>query len=57
MHIHVESPDGEAKFWVEPVIALASETGMKTKELNEIQDYIKENKNEIISRWKKHFGE
>jgi hypothetical protein len=28
MHIHVHSPDGEAKFWLEPVIALADAYGL-----------------------------
>lgn len=31
MHIHVHSPDGEAKFWLEPVIALANSQGLSAK--------------------------
>ena len=29
MHVHVQSPDGEAKFWLEPTIALAHNHGLK----------------------------
>jgi hypothetical protein len=28
MHVHVQSPDGEAKFWLEPVIAQAQNYGL-----------------------------
>ncbi|WP_159294951.1 DUF4160 domain-containing protein [Microcystis aeruginosa] len=27
-HIHVRSPDGECKFWLEPIIILASNRGI-----------------------------
>ena len=29
MHVHVQSPDGEAKFWLEPEIALAQNQGLR----------------------------
>jgi hypothetical protein len=35
MHVHVFSPDGEAKFWLEPQIELALNKGLKTVELTE----------------------
>ena len=28
MHVHVGSPDGEAKFWLEPRLSLATHTGL-----------------------------
>jgi len=28
MHIHILSPEGEAKFWIEPVVALADYSGL-----------------------------
>jgi hypothetical protein len=28
MHVHVLSPDGEAKFWIEPTIELAMNKGL-----------------------------
>src|SRR3989338_8462030 len=35
MHVHVTSPDGEAKFWLEPVVALAEHYGLLSKEIKE----------------------
>jgi hypothetical protein len=37
MHVHVISPDGEAKFWLEPKIELAVNKGLSTTELNELK--------------------
>lgn len=56
MHIHVTCEDGEAKFWIEPVIALSVAYGLNTKQLNEIQKIVEKYKNEIIKEWKAHFG-
>ena len=55
IHIHVVSPDGEAKFWLEPTIALANYSGLKKKELSFLQKTVEEHRNEIIRKWKKHF--
>ena len=55
MHIHVTSPDGEAKFWLEPVVALAEHYGLLSKEIKEIQKIIEEHYNEIKKAWKTHF--
>ena len=54
IHIHVISPDGEAKFWVEPIIALANYTGFSKKQLNLLQKTVERHKNEIIKKWQKH---
>jgi hypothetical protein len=37
MHVHVISPDGEAKFWLEPEIELAVNQGLSSTELNELK--------------------
>jgi len=55
IHVHVTSPDGEAKFWLEPIIALACHYGLSDKQLNELQEIVEERKNEIKKEWKKHF--
>lgn len=55
MHVHVSSPNGEAKFWIEPVIALADHCGLKKKELRELELVVREKKNEITRTWKAHF--
>jgi hypothetical protein len=54
-HIHVASPDGEAKFWIEPIVALAASTGFSPKKLRALQSTVEARRNEIKSRWKKHF--
>ena len=54
IHIHVISPDGEAKFWLEPIISLANYSGYTKRKLNTIQKIIERHENEIIKKWKKH---
>ncbi len=54
IHIHVVSPDGEAKFWLEPIISLASYAGFSKKQLNFLQKTVEKRKNEIIKEWEKH---
>ena len=55
MHVHVYSPDGEAKFWLEPTIALADSHGLSEKQIREIQKIVEEREDEIKSAWKKFF--
>ena len=40
MHVHVSSPEGEAKFWLEPILSLASETGLGRRELAQMQRVV-----------------
>ena len=56
MHIHILSPDGEAKFWIEPLVALANYQGLNDRMLNELNKLVEKHKHEIIEKWKKHFG-
>ena len=56
MHIHVVSPDGEAKFWLEPQIELAVNYQFSRTQLKLIESLIEEHQNEIISAWKLHFS-
>ena len=54
-HIHIVSPNGEAKFWLEPIIALAENYRLNPRELREIQRVIDRRKDEILKAWEKHF--
>ncbi len=56
MHVHVYSPNGEAKFWLEPIVALADHFSLSQKELKAIQKIVEERANEIRKAWKKHFA-
>jgi hypothetical protein len=55
MHVHVISPDGEAKFWLEPEIELAVNKGLGSTEVNELKRIVDERKNEIRDHWRRHF--
>ena len=55
IHIHVNSPHGEAKFWVDPKVTLASSEGYSKKQLLELQKVVKDNQDEIKKIWKKYF--
>jgi hypothetical protein len=55
MHIHVSSSDGEAKFWLEPIVALAQYFKLSNKELKDIQNIVEERCDEIRKAWKEHF--
>ena len=48
MHIHVISGDGEAKFWLEPEIALARNYYYNRKQLTEIESLIEVHYGELI---------
>ncbi len=54
-HVHVVSSEGEAKFWLEPIVALAEKSGLSAKQLNEIQKVVERRKDEISRAWNKHF--
>jgi Domain of unknown function (DUF4160) len=56
MHVHVQSPEGEAKFWLEPGIALAQHTGLSQREISEVQQLVQEHENDIRKAWRRHFG-
>ncbi len=55
MHIHASCPDGEAKFWIEPVVALASHDGLSQKQLGELKEIVEKRNREIAKAWKEHF--
>ena len=54
-HVHVESGDSYAKFWLEP-IDLAKSVGYKNIELTEIRRLIQENILILKASWDAYFG-
>ncbi len=56
MHVHVQSPDGEAKFWLEPAVSLAHNHGLKQSALFESLELIRKHEQEIRRAWNTHFG-
>ena len=56
MHVHVYTPNGEAKYWKSPNVELAINSGLKPAELKTAQIQIILHEDEIKAAWKKHFG-
>lgn len=56
MHIHVQSADGEAKFWIEPEIELARNHELTEQDLRRALELIAEHEQEIRDAWTSHFG-
>lgn len=55
MHIHITSPDGEAKFWLEPKVSLAYNHGLKDRQVKELAKIVEAKQNECRAAWKKFF--
>lgn len=56
MHVHVYHGGSQAKFWLEPNIELAQNSGLKPKQIKRVLQLIKENEDGIRSSWASHFG-
>lgn len=46
-HIHVRTPDGDCKFWLEPSIFLASNRGVRSLDLRQIERLVFDNQQEL----------
>ena len=55
MHVHVNHPDGEAKFWVSPEPTLATSTGLSSQQIKEAQRLVVVHMEEITHAWHTHF--
>ncbi len=55
-HVHIASPDGEAKFWLAPEIELARSHGLTDRDVRWIRGVIDERETEIRDAWNRHFG-
>ena len=55
VHIHVESDDNYAKFWLEPV-AFAKSVGYSAREINEIKKLVLQNVTLFKEKWYEYFG-
>jgi hypothetical protein len=56
MHVHVQCPDGEAKFWLEPTIALAHNHGLSDQRVRAAQQLVEAHADEFRSAWRRHFA-
>ncbi|HID26878.1 MAG TPA: DUF4160 domain-containing protein [Methanosarcinales archaeon] len=55
IHIHVESNDKYAKFWLDPV-QLAKSVGYSARELNKLRKLVLKNVSLFTERWYDYFG-
>ena len=55
MHIHVDSSEGEAKYWIEPEIELARSYGLSERELARVRKLVEEHEDVIRTAWNEHF--
>ena len=55
-HVHVQCADGEAKFWIDPAVALAVNVGLTKRQLLTLEKIITERRHEIRQAWQDHFG-
>ena len=56
MYSHVTSPDGEAKFWLEPELELAKNRGLSQRQLRLVELLIQEHRDDIVIAWRTHFS-
>lgn len=54
-HIHVISSNGEAKVWLDPVVALANSEGLSQIELRRILKIVERNSGKFRKAWKDFF--
>ena len=55
MHVHVGSPDGEAKFWLEPSLELAENHGIPQREITAVVKILERRSDEVKTAWHRHF--
>jgi hypothetical protein len=55
-HIHVNHPDGEAKFSLSPTVELVRNIGLSLPRSKEAERLLETRHQEIIDAWSNHFG-
>lgn len=55
LHVHVQSSEGEAKFWLDPEIEVANNHQLSERDLKRIRELIVEHADEIRDAWSRHF--
>jgi hypothetical protein len=55
-HVQVEHPVGEAKYWLQPEIELATSIKLNAQQLKEAKEYVEQRSQEMLNAWQSHFG-
>jgi hypothetical protein len=53
-HVHVISPTGQAKFWLDP-IRLARSVGVSARELRQMESIVADNRDPLLRSWNEYF--
>lgn len=56
VHVDVRGSDGEAKFWLHPMIYLDGSDGFDAGTLRELVEVVEKNAALIERAWNEHFG-
>lgn len=56
VHVHVEKDGVEAKFWLQPQVAVAYNDGFNAKTLKELLKIVEARADEIERAWNEFFG-
>lgn len=57
LHVHVTHTDGEAKFWIEPIIEIALNQGLSKQQVATALALVHSHREEIVHAWHVHFGD
>jgi hypothetical protein len=55
-HVHVHHAEGEAKFWLDPTIELATSIGLGRRRIATARRIVPVHEHEIRAAWRAHFG-
>jgi hypothetical protein len=56
-HIHVSKGDGEAKFWLVPLIELDDSEDFTVSELRFIREVLEQQQAVLLEKWNEYFGQ
>lgn len=56
VHIHAESGEGRAKFWLRPDVALADSAGYNRRQLADLAATVAARRDDIERAWHEFFG-
>jgi len=54
MHVHIQTPEGVAKFWLEPIVAHADSYNLNQRILRELAKLVEENVDAFTKAWQSH---
>jgi hypothetical protein len=57
LHVHVRRGGDEAKFWLEPELAVVDSFGFNAAELNRLLRLVRQEQSRIEKAWNDHFGD